>query len=311
MKLAVVGKVIETQAIPGADRIQQATVVCGDAGKWSGVVGKDIAVDQLVTVFLPDALLPPDPRWGFMEARGWRVRMCRFKGCPSECLILGGCDDLPIGTDLTLALGVTKYEKSINLPSGDQKCAFPGWVPKTDEPNFQTLYREDIFAKLQTEKWTATLKYDGTSATAWVDEEGLHVCSRNWEIKEGGNLYWEMARKYTLQNLPHHTVVQFEIVGPGIQGNPLSLGQKEIRVFSLRKDRRWDQRSREELLEVCAEHNLPVAQHVESATPPRSADELRKAAEVLYPNGKPAEGLVFRADGGFWSFKVINLKYGG
>lgn len=56
MKLAVVGKVIETAEIKGADRIKQALVVCGDAGKWSGVVGLDIEVGQLVTVLLQVAL---------------------------------------------------------------------------------------------------------------------------------------------------------------------------------------------------------------------------------------------------------------
>lgn len=311
MKLAVVGKVIEVLPIEGADRIQQATVVCGDAGKWSGVVGKDINEGQHVTVFLPDALLSPDERWAFMEARGWRIRMCRFKGVPSECLILAGCPDMPIGTDLTLALGVTKYEKTINLPSGDQKCAFPGWIPRTDEPNFQTLYRENIYERLQTEPWTATLKYDGTSCTVWNDADGMHVCSRNWELKEGNHLYWNAATKYGLNKLPHYVAVQFEIVGPGIQGNPMDLKQQEIRVFSLRKDQRWDQRPRAELLEVCAEYGLPASQHTAMPVPPCAADELRKAADVAYPNGKAAEGLVFRADDGSWSFKVINLKYKG
>lgn len=42
--LAVIGCIIETAAIEGADFIQQAIVDCGPAGKWQGVVGKEIAV---------------------------------------------------------------------------------------------------------------------------------------------------------------------------------------------------------------------------------------------------------------------------
>ena len=55
-KLAVVGKITELKTIEGADRILHATVVCGDAGKWSGVVGLNHQVGELVTVFLQDAV---------------------------------------------------------------------------------------------------------------------------------------------------------------------------------------------------------------------------------------------------------------
>ena len=36
-KLAVIGKIVMIEAIPNADRIKAATVVCGDAGRWTGV----------------------------------------------------------------------------------------------------------------------------------------------------------------------------------------------------------------------------------------------------------------------------------
>ena len=138
--MAVIGSIVETATIEGADRIQQAVVVCGASGKWTCVVGKDMAVGDTVTVFLQDAVLPPDPRWAFMEKHHWRVRMARFKGVPSECVIIPGAPDMPAGTDLTEALGVTKYEKPIPAAmSGDAVGAFPSFIPKTDEPNFQTV----------------------------------------------------------------------------------------------------------------------------------------------------------------------------
>ena len=56
--LAIIGKIIATAPIDGADRIQQATVVCGTSGKWQGVVGKDISIGDIVMVFLQDAILP-------------------------------------------------------------------------------------------------------------------------------------------------------------------------------------------------------------------------------------------------------------
>ncbi len=58
MKLAVIGRVTQTRAIEGADRIQQACVDCADAGRWSGVVGLDVSVGQAVTVRIaPDQVV--------------------------------------------------------------------------------------------------------------------------------------------------------------------------------------------------------------------------------------------------------------
>lgn len=47
--MAVIGHIVETASIEGADRIQQAVVECGASGKWTGVVGKDMAVGDTVT----------------------------------------------------------------------------------------------------------------------------------------------------------------------------------------------------------------------------------------------------------------------
>lgn len=175
--MAVIGRIVETASIEGADRIQQAVVVCGASGKWTGAVGKDMAVGDTVTVFLQDAVLPPDPRWAFMEKHHWRVRMARFKGVPSECVIIPGAPDMPAGTDLTEALGVTKYEKPIPAAmSGDAVGAFPSFIPKTDEPNFQTV--PEMVEYLAEGNWYAAEKADGSSTTAWVDEHGaLHVAN--------------------------------------------------------------------------------------------------------------------------------------
>lgn len=326
-KVAVIGKIIEIRPIDGADFIQAATVVCGDAGKWSGVVGKDVAVDELVTVFLQDALLPPNERWAFMEKHKWRVRMARFKGVPSECLIVKGAPEMPIGTDMAEALGVTKFEKPIPQGmQGDFVGAFPGHIPKTDEPNFQSV--PEMVALMHTGPWYATEKADGTSATAYVDDAGLHVCSRNWELKEftesgGKNVYWAAARRYGLERLPQGVALQFEVVGPGVQGNPMGLAELEARAFTLRDTKSHRYMPLADLLNACSVLNMPMALILgDSATwAPRAShingrglpvftdDELRKLAEIKYPNGKHGEGIVIRALDSAWSFKVINLKY--
>lgn len=318
-KLAVIGSVIETAPIEGADLIHKVVAHCADAGTWTGVAGKDIGAGHRVLVLLQDALLPPSPRWQFMERHNWRVRMARFKGVPSECVILPdtGIDHtlLP-GDDVSELLGITKYEKPVPASmGGDAVGAFPGFIPRTDEPNFQTV--PHLVARMGIAPWYAAEKADGTSCTAWVDAFGvLHVCSRNWELKEftatgAQNVYWRAARQYRLDRLPWGLALQFEIVGPGIQGNPMGLKGLEARAFSLfdRTVRRYA--SHAELLHECERLGVPVAPLVAADNRVYCPGQLRALAAIRYPNGRHGEGVVVRARDSSWSFKVINLDYKG
>lgn len=314
MKLAVIGKIVELNAIKDADRIMHAVVVCGDAGKWSGVVGLTHAVGELVTVFLQDAILPPDERWAFMERFKHRVRMARFKGIASECVIIPGAPDMPIGTDMTEALGVTKYSKPLPASmAGDAVGNFPSFIPKTDEPNFQTV--PELVERMGLDAWVATLKCDGSSCTAWNDDEGnLHVASRNLELREfnangAGNSYWRAARKYDMSNIPVGMALQFEVVGPGIQGNPMGLADVEGRAFTLHDYTAHQRQTHAMLVLVCVNVGIPLAVPVARGTHALDADGLRKLAEVKYPNGKHGEGIVVRSVDSLWSFKTINLLY--
>lgn len=311
-KMAVSGRINTLAAIVGADRIQLATVDCGDAGCWSGVVGIDIQQAAPVTVFLQDALLPPNPRWQFMERHQWRVRMARFKKVASECVIIPG-DDLPPGTDLTESLGVTKYEKPIPASlAGDMVGAFPCVVPKTDETNFQAA--PELVERMAVDPWYATEKADGSSCTVWNDDAGMHVCSRNWELREftasgAGNVYWQAARQYGLDALPTGMALQFEVVGPSVQGNPMGLPMREARAFTLRDTARHMDLPMLALAQMCGQLGIPKAMTTEIGTGFRTPDQLRAMAQIRYANGKPGEGIVIRAMDSSWSFKVINLDY--
>ena len=315
-KLAVVGKITATRVIENADLIHAATVYCGDAGTWEGVVARDICVGQTVIVFLQDALLPQDPRWAFMEKHKWRVRMAKFKGVPSECLIVADTQlqfaDVDAGVNLTELLAVSKYEKPIPAGmAGDIAGAFPSFLPKSDEANFQTV---DFTALMASKPWRVTEKADGSSCTAWVDDDGLHVCSRNWELKEftaqgGANIYWRAARKYQLELLAPGVAVQFEVVGPGVQSNPMGLAQLEARLFAaFRRDAQGRWHAIDWLSLPLA---MPSAKLVglDAQTGALTPDSLRELAAIRYANGKHGEGIVIRAVDQSWSFKVINLNY--
>ncbi|CAB4133863.1 hypothetical protein UFOVP264_46 [uncultured Caudovirales phage] len=116
--LVYTGKVIAMEAIEGAYFIVCATVVCGKGGKWKGVVRKyECDIGLLVTVYLPDALITEKHAklygMDFMRSTGYRVRMRRFKGAPSEVVIMPQQTGTDLGFDCTEMLGVTKYHKPV------------------------------------------------------------------------------------------------------------------------------------------------------------------------------------------------------
>lgn len=319
MKLAVIGRVTETRPIEGADRIQQAFVSCGDEGRWSGVVGKDINAGDSVVVFLQDAVLQPGPRWSFMEKHKWRVRMARFKGVPSECVIVPAAEDeatLEEGADLTEVLQVVKHEKPVPVAiAGDVRGSFPSFIPKTDEENFQRVRNlEELMTGWD---WVASVKYDGTSCTVWNDGEGMHVCSRNLELKEftesgKGNVYWQAARKYGLERIPMGFALQFEVCGPGIQGNPLGLDEIAIAAFTLHHICRSERCHFGLFVSLCMKLDIPIANIVGGGHGYITPERIREITDAArYPNGEQAEGVVIRSINSNWSFKSISLNYRG
>lgn len=309
--LAYAGKIIETSPIPGADRIILATAICGSGGKWRGVVSKGIDRDNIV-VILPDSIVPEsDPDFKFMEGYHYRVRQRRFKGVPSECLILEDKTKSDIGTDLTTNLGIIKYEKpSISAEAlGD----FPGFIPKTDEPLLQKV--SNMLDHLNGKPYIITLKMDGSSTTAYNYNGHFGVCSRNQELKPGDNAYWRVARKYNLENhLDEGMAIQYETCGPKVQNN--KIGLKEIDGYAFQG---YDIRSGVYLREVGGIMNhVPIIEQGDSFQ--YNQDELQFMAEGMrYKNGSPAEGIVVRPmeemrvsiglENLRLSFKVINLLY--
>lgn len=325
-ELAYVGKVLKVEPIEGADRIHLAHVVCGKGGLWRGVTPKTLGADAPVVVFLPDALVPKDhPALAFMEQHKWRVRQRRFKGVPSESVILPLGEFFPIapdigpiapdiGTDITEELGVTKYEKPMPVHFAAEAVGdFPWFVPKTDEPNFQRV--PQMLEAIKGQPYYITVKVDGMSSTAFRYKDHFGVCSRNLEIKDGPNAIWNVVRRYQLQErLPEGLAVQWETVGPGIQKNPLGLKEVDGYVFQV-----WDINEKCYLprnLDTRHFLDMPWVQLMKTGDSfDYTGDELQKMAEGAYSNGKQREGIVIRPQTEQavmferLSFKVINLLY--
>ncbi len=318
--LSVVGRVIQLEPIPNADFVEVATSECGELGIWKGVVNKgSLTAGQLCTVFLHDAIVPQLPQLSFMEKHKWRVSMKRFKGAPSECLIVNNLTDHDYGTVLDEILGVMKFEKPVDLKMRATGIKpFPHFLPITDEPNFQakpTLVNDYMKGC----ECVATLKYDGTSTTVFNYKGEFGVCSRNLQLKEEeGNLYWAVAKKYNLQEtLPDGIAIQFETCGPKVQKNPHKLPSPSGYLFSGIDIEKREYLSFAELASLAELLKIPLVKNLQSFVLENTdGDYLRTFSETLAvdENGKPLEGIVIRSVerfpiGAKRSFKVLNLSY--
>lgn len=319
--LVYIGKVTNITPIEGADRIESLEVICGTGGKWRGTAQKEqFKVGDVCQVYLQDSLLPQAPEFSFMEKFHWRVRMMKFKGVPSEVLITPCTITAGIGDDITELAGVTKYIKPIpaNM-AGIVYGSFPSFIPKTDEPNFQTV--PEMVEAMRGKKFYSSVKVDGSSATIYNYKGHFGCCSRNLELKESeSNIIWKIARKYDLEKLLEGSDIafQFEVAGTGIQGNPLGLREPTpflFNVFNITKQEHMGFYD----IEVWAKdsNNFPMVEVIdeEKVFDFKTDENLRKYAEGKYANGKEREGVVIRPmieerlAGERLSFKVLNLNH--
>lgn len=235
---------------PKADSLETAVV-----GGWKIVVRKgEFTVGEKVIYFEIDSALPTAvPEFAFLAPRSEKsvlnpenkyvdvhiLKTAKLRGQVSQGLLL------PLGFGLTgdstpeevsetfKNLGVFKYEPP--LPGGSvQVGAFPTKIArKTDSERVQNLTNE-FLQSLDTTEWVATEKIDGTSATFWKLDGVLHAAGRNWELSlDGGHSHAKIVRQYNLDELiPEGGVIQGEIFGEGIQGNPIKIDGIRLLVFS-------------------------------------------------------------------------------
>lgn len=302
-KLASVRVVDGLSGIEGADRIEVAHI-----GGWNMVVQKNAFTAGMSCVFFEiDSMLPlGDPRFSFLETRGsmelggrkyHRLKTMRLKGVVSQGLILPLKDfsETELG-NLEEKLGILKYEPP--SPGGGTTGPFPTcYGSKTDAERVQNLENYSELAKLP---WVASEKVDGTSCSVFLDlgDNKLHVCGRNWEIKDGENLYWKATRKFGVENTLKELALkwgsqssvglQFEIFGPGIQKNPLQVPELKIAIFT-----GWSDRIKQDVsfLKYCAPVlDIPLPPTVEGAVVASNKLRSKINPEQL------AEGIVWHCN---------------
>ena len=237
-KLASVQRIKTLDPIAGADAIERATVL-----GWQLVVKKgEFKVGELCVYCEVDCVMPDAPGFEFLKSRGMRIRTVRLRGQISQGIcfplsILPGGFDIQEDADCTSALGIAKYEPPIPAClNGIAKGGFPSFIPKTDEPRVQIL--QDLLDRYKGEVCYVSEKVDGSSATFHVNNEEFGVCTRNLELVEDPeNTIWKIARELDIESKLRATginmAIQGEVIGEGVQGNPLKLRGQSIRFFNV------------------------------------------------------------------------------
>ncbi|MFA5759343.1 MAG: RNA ligase family protein [Clostridia bacterium] len=290
-KLAHVETIEWIKPIDGADRIE----LCGILG-WQCVVAKaeKFSVGDKVIYIEIDSILPPKPEYDFMEKYKYRVKTIRLRKEISQGLVVRLPDQsLPIGTDMTDALGITKYEPyQANYHSSKQKYnkitrflmrnsfikkiilkqearqGFPSWVSKTDEERLQGMPR--VLERFADHDVYITEKIDGQSATFTTEKVRLFpwvrqttrfvVCSRNTRNHNRESIYWHNANQYLLNRLlvidyPNLTI-QGEQYGQTIQGNKYGRIGNNLFVFNIFDHDNKYLFDYNELSSFCSKHGL-------------------------------------------------------
>lgn len=337
-KLASIQRVVRIEPIVNADAIEVARI-----NGWQCVTKKGEFSAGDLGVFLEIDSIPPDTEnFNFLwqprakdgedalsvaaRPASFRIRTMKLRGVLSQGLLLplsqfsfGAVQE---GDDVTQLLGVEKYEPPIPQGMGEYRAQFPHFIPKTDEARVQSEPR--VLDELRGLPYVATLKVDGTSATFCIDprDDSFHACSRNFSLLDGQNFYWNVARRYGIEEILRrhpHLAIQGEVCGPGIQKNRLGLKEVSLFVFNIydRENSRFF--IHDEMRQFAQENALTTVEEIERGENfAHTQDSLLALAEGKYVNTtNEREGIVIRplherhseVLAGRLSFKAISNRF--
>ena len=212
----------------------------------------------------------------------------------------------------------------------ERKYKFPVWIKRTDEERIENV----PWMFESEEPFVVSEKIDGTSTTFFLDctkrKHDFGVCSRNVRqmtpdqtnyhtSEDVGNVYWEMAFKYDIQNVLEkvakkynvsRVVLQGETYGESVQSNPLHINHRDFAAFNLIFDgERLGSLDAKKILDDYGVPFVPIVD--EHFIMPDDFEELKLMADgksVINPKCK-REGFVYRSFDGKQSAKNVSRKY--
>ena len=334
-KLASIQNIKYVKPIPDADSIETVGVL-----GWEVVTKKgEFQPNDSCVFFEIDSLLPEVPEFEFLRKSCWndnlkkyRLKSIKLKRQLSQGLalptsvfpILAG---LTAGADVTDLLNIEKYEPPIPAQIVGDAKSFSWPISKTDETRVQLDDEYGFIERLTGQPYYITLKLDGTSSTFLIDpkDETYHVCGRNYSYKESDtHNFWVLSRKYKIEeglrwfwNNGVKIAVQGEVVGPGIQKNPLGLYSHDLFIFNvidIPTNRKLCLEDAKGVVERLGLKFVPIVDKGSSFSYTKT-DLLEMARGKYidhYSSAKPSqdrEGIVIRSECGEISFKAINNDF--
>lgn len=334
-KLVTLKRITDIRPIEGADAIELAVV-----GGWQSVVKKgEFSVGDPVAYFEIDAFLPASvPAFESFVARssktvvhpdtneevtGHILKTARLRGAlsqglviaPSEVGLLAEATQEQVDEQMK-TLGVFKWEAPLPAGTGGQQVGnfATDRVQKTDSERVQNL-SDEFLAGLVAEDWVPTEKVDGTSATFIKEDGKIRAFSRNFEIRAEGNSYGSVIERFGLDELmPEGAIIQGEIFGPGIQGNPVRVPQISFLVFNVKFIDGHE--STAEFDEFVATHKVPTVDLTLPRTIEEAVAQVFDRKSLINPQVQSegvvwwnTKGIEFSELGFRPNFKAINNKF--
>lgn len=224
----------------------------------------------------------------------------------------------------------------------DNKKHFPThfeYIHKTDQERCEnmTWVLEDKTPFIVTEKC------DGSSATYILERKGknkfeFYVCSRNvrmlndtqenyhTENKGEVNVYWEMAKKYEIEEKLTHFLTknpelkyvcwQGELCGPKIQGNPQKLEEKHLFLFHMIDSDKgmYDIREAKKTWDWYEMESVPI---LGTIVLPDDFEQFKREADGFYDSSVCGKGIAcaregfvyYKTDDPNFSFKNVSREY--
>lgn len=326
-QLATIQEILNISPIENADRIEVARVL-----GWNVVVPKGMYSigDKVVYCEVDSFLRSDNPLFAEYQERGQKsltvdgetlrghvVRTIKLRGQVSQGLIIP-MDEAGIsgsvGDDVSEQLGIVKWEAPVPMNAGIKGDFDTRFAPKTDAVRAQSISQhwDDILGL----NWVPTIKVDGTSQTLINDDGELRIFGRNWELDDSAPGLRVATEWGIADSLVPGEAVQFELAGPGIQGNCAKLDKVRPFVFSLWRDRVKVPRS--EWPDALVEAAAPLALDL---TPEGTLDDMIEKVNGLrgrITKNALDEGVVYHLEGEqdapLWlgnnvNFKIINNKF--
>jgi RNA ligase (TIGR02306 family) len=334
-KLASIQNIKYVKPIPDADSIETVGVL-----GWEVVSKKgEFQPGHTCVFFEIDSLLPDIPEFEFLRKSCWNENLKKYRlktvklrkqlsqGLALPTTVFPILAGLTAGADVTDLLDIEKYEPPIPAQIVGDARSFSWPISKTDETRVQSDDEYGFIERLTGKPYYISLKLDGTSSTFLIDpkDETYHVCGRNYSYKENdSHNFWMLSKKYNIEQglrdfweKGHRLALQGEVVGPGIQKNPLGLSHHDLYIFNVVDIRSGQKLCLDKSLIVTDQLGLKFVPIVDKGSSfGYTKSDLLEMAKGKYKthfssakDSQDREGIVIRSICGEVSFKAINNDF--